>query len=253
MLGSMLLAHLLTFCLQTSLISSWSCWLHLPPSQLPPPLGKQTNPPTPICVKSRLVQRDRAHGTNASRWVFSQKCVFLVILQRPQNGFKPEELVSVWEQRLGRKVGPLWLPNRNGALLWSYRVLKNWGNKLETWNKSKEKLTRVLGNLLAFPIVERNEKTVKWNPFDTTVLKDNFHSPAPWSNSWWKVCPEGQDLALCESNEPNIFSRLLKYSFVLRSALLSCFTWKKLYKKWVRWNALGPDFTWPSSDTRVKN
>lgn len=28
-----------------------------------------------------------------------------------------------------------------------------------------------------------NEKTVKWNLFDTAALKDNFHSLDAWSNS----------------------------------------------------------------------
>lgn len=69
--------------------------------------------------------------------------------------------------------------NRNRALLWSYRIKKKkLSNKPKTWNKSKEKLMIVLGLLLAFLIVERNEKTVKWNLFDMTALKGNFHSPA---------------------------------------------------------------------------
>lgn len=50
-------------------------------------------------------------------------------------------------------------------------------NKPETWNKSKGKLTIVLGLLLVVLIAERNEKTVKWNLFGTTALKNNFQSP----------------------------------------------------------------------------
>ena len=80
------------------------------------------------------------------------------------------------EQRQERKVSHLQVANRNRALLWPYRIFKKLSNKAETWNKSKEKLTIVLGLLLALLIVERNEKTVKWNFFDTTALKDNFHS-----------------------------------------------------------------------------
>lgn len=81
------------------------------------------------------------------------------------------------EQRKERKVSHLQLANRNRAILWSYTIFKKLSNKPETWNKSKEKLTIVLRLLLGFLIVERNEKTVKWNLFDTTALKDNFHSP----------------------------------------------------------------------------
>lgn len=58
------------------------------------------------------------------------------------------------EQRQERKVSHLQVANRNRALLWSYRILKKLSNKPETWNKSKEKLTVVLGLLLAFLIVE---------------------------------------------------------------------------------------------------
>jgi len=89
----------------------------------------------------------------------------------------------VGQQRQERKVSHLQVANRNRALLWSYRILKILSNKPETWNKSKEKLTIVLGLLLAFLIVERNEKTVKCNLFDTTALKDNFHPLDSLSNS----------------------------------------------------------------------